>query len=339
MKKILFMKYPQITSYPTQANMLAGMPDNEHLIWYFEHSLNMYSLKQNVESSSYVGYFAPIPWKSNPWLKASELSYEIFNRNGMDIIEFVINNIDLGYYTFLYLNRYYLKDAPGYQFRYNHHDILIYGYDTENKEIYYADIHRKYDFFVASFEEIRNAYATLDLELLSRGTGYAQNITIFKPQKPDWYRFDVKKTIVQLEDYLYGKTSYEGYCSGIYIYYERYKDEGNFIFGLNVYDYLESYGKLNTENKYFDFRGYHALHDHMKLILLLVTYLSKNRYCSCKYVEMYEGLSEDTLSLRNKIIKCRLSQKEIDVTSWLQKLKSKEKEALENLLDELRNQK
>jgi len=158
---------------------------------------------------------------------------------------------------------------------------------------------------------------------------------MFKPRYLDWYRYDVRKTIIQLEDYLYGKTSYEGYCSGIYIYYEMHKDEEEFIFGLNVYDYLESYNNLNCLNDHFDIRGYHALHDHMKLMLLLVKYLYKNNYCSDSCIKDYEELSGNTLILRNKITKCIISQKYLDIVSWLEQLKSKEKETLENILKEL----
>ena len=36
-------------------------------------------------------------------------------------------------------------------------------------------MHGKYKFFIASFEKVRNAYVSLDLELLSEGTGYAMH--------------------------------------------------------------------------------------------------------------------------------------------------------------------
>ena len=59
------------------------------------------------------------------------LSKEILDANDINIIDFIINGLRIGYYSDIWLDTFYIPGKPGYGERHMTHGILIYGYNSD----------------------------------------------------------------------------------------------------------------------------------------------------------------------------------------------------------------
>ncbi len=281
MKKILYMQYPPITSYPTHANLLACLSQYEdYLEWFFENYMNIYTnTHPDYIDGSYVDFFAPIPWRSNPHLHSQRLSRELFDVMKTGLVDFFINAIDQGNYIFLYLNRFYLSASYTYQKNNDVHDVFIYGYDKDSKLFNIADFfaYSKYTLATASFDEITSAYKGYndDWKESEFDLRNVDGIVLIKPLLSAAYSYKVTNTLQGLKDYLGGTTTSGCYSFGYRIdcEYDEFHSLKN-SFGVNIYHYLEKYLiSLGTCDQYIDYRGFYVIYEHKKLLKLYLEYL------------------------------------------------------------------
>lgn len=59
------------------------------------------------------------------------LSKEILDANNINIIDYIINGLRIGYYSDIWLDTFYIPGKPGYGERHMTHGILIYGYNSD----------------------------------------------------------------------------------------------------------------------------------------------------------------------------------------------------------------
>lgn len=317
MKKKLYMEYPPITSYPTHANLLSCLSQHDnYLVWYFENYMNIFTNnKLDKIMDNYVDFFAPIPWKSNPFLYSQSFSRELFATMETDIINFLINAINQGNYIFLYLNRFYLSAAYSYQKNDDVHDVFIYGYDNEKKIFNIADffVNNKYSFATATFDEISWAYDKYnddwkDGEVDIRNV---DGIILVKPLPFTAYSYTVTDTLQGLKDYLCSTTS-----SGRYLYgyrldceYDEFFEVKN-CFGLNIYSFLEEYLKtIDSDNPHIDLRGFYIIHEHKKLLSLYLDYLEKKWMLDVSELRnLLKPVIEETKNLYAMVLKLILTR-------------------------------
>lgn len=60
-----------------------------------------------------------------------KLSKEILNANNINIIDYIINGLKIGYYSDIWLDTFYIPGKSGYGERHMSHGILIYGYNSD----------------------------------------------------------------------------------------------------------------------------------------------------------------------------------------------------------------
>lgn len=339
MKKELYMKYPPITSYPTHANLLACLSQHEnYLVWYFENYMNIFT--NNLFDKiidNYVDFFAPIPWKSNPFILSQNLSRELFDVMETDIIKFLINAIDQGNYIFLYLNRFYLSASHSYQKIDDVHDVFIYGYDKGKKLFNIADffLDNKYVFATASFDEIARAYHEYNDDWKDGDVDIrnVEGIILIKPLPFAAYSYTVNDTIQGLKDYLGGTTNSGRYIHGFKLdcEYDDFYEVKNCL-GLNIYSFLMEYLKtVDASYSYVDIRGFYMIYEHKILLNLYLDYL-ENKWSLdvSRLKDMLTPVLQKTKLLYTKVLKFSLT-KNLDFDDIFHKLPLSDKMML-NLL-------
>lgn len=65
-----------------------------------------------------------------------KISGDILSANNINVIEYIINGLKIGYYSDIWLDTYYIPGKPGYNERHMSHGLLIYGYDSKSKEFH-----------------------------------------------------------------------------------------------------------------------------------------------------------------------------------------------------------
>lgn len=298
MKKILPMKYPEITSYSIQSNVLSIIANYEETLpWYHSHFVQLCCDKQSLM----IGF---TDWAHNDTIFVPRQHVDnslIKNKWESNICEFLINSINLDFYNYFYIDEYYIPDSNAYQSYKFVHNVFVYGYDIEEEIFFIAGSLKdgKYMFTRCTFTELENAYKSVSqIEDLLGG------VTMYKYKKIS-VDFDLNFVANSIIEYLYSKNSFQ-YDKRLHIY----KDE--FIYGISVYQHLDDYLSrlLHGEDKKIDKRPFHALWDHKKCMLSRIKYMGTNNFlknADSLFVK-YQIIERETLYHRNAILKYSLTK-------------------------------
>lgn len=79
-------------------------------------------------------------------------------RNVKDIVDLLIDRINENWYSILFLDHYYIRGTFAYRAWHNLHEMLIYGYDKEQKLFKAITYNRKMCIISISFEELQNEF-------------------------------------------------------------------------------------------------------------------------------------------------------------------------------------
>lgn len=66
-------------------------------------------------------------------LDCRKVTKDIIQSNNIEIIDYIINGLKIGYYSDIWLDTYYIPGKPGYRSDHMTHGLLIYGYKASDK--------------------------------------------------------------------------------------------------------------------------------------------------------------------------------------------------------------
>lgn len=339
LRKELPMIYPNITSYPKHANMLACVGQYENSIqWFYNYYVQLHTGKNPENQGGFIDFCAPQAWRGCPWFHTQKIDRSFMIKGWNSASKFILDCIDSDYYIYLYLDQFYIPDSWAFQTQHFPHDSFIYGYDCYNKQINIADFYKysKYSFSTASFSQIDEACR--DEELL-HANDQLGGIILVKPTKYDYFNFDLKLLKALIEDYLQSKVSSKSYTDNYRI--EVGDNRGWWAYGLEVYSHFIKFLEYVVQQKVaLDIRGFQVLIDHKTLMLSRIKFLAEQKLLTSVdsiYVE-YEAIKNECVKIRNIAIKCYVT----DNVKGIQKIiddipviVEKERNVLEKLLDNL----
>lgn len=253
MKKILPIKTPVISGFPVTGHMLSILQNyNEVWPWVLNNYIQLFSAGYEIN----IDYF-DINMENCPFLLCNIIDKRIILKNS-SILNFIIDVIDNGYYLTFQLDTSQIS-------KYNYatfHDPLIYGYDTDNQEIYFADHFRHgiYSFSSCSFDEMINATKGESINNLEER--FKRDYDVFKLIKYDttWcnYKIEISNDFEKRFDFLpmRVKDSFEDYIKGTATrnwftrapYLSFYEEEKHY-FGMECYQLMKLLVEKNWEEK------------------------------------------------------------------------------------------
>ena len=310
--KILPMNKPIISTYSTEANMLAVFASDEQaMAWFFENYFQVFT-NGRFEFSSYIDFWAALPWHSCPFFETYE--YDLNFDFDFDVLDVFINAINDGFYVFLPLNQAYIEGAGFYGDSDRVHETFVYGYDLAKKIFYIADFFDQgYSFIEASFKEIKASYTGVR-SLVNRNDALS-NMILMKFKKNEKYIFDLNNYKKNINDYLLSKPTIDPLLTYRQYYFDHAKEH---IFGMSVYDFLISlinkiyYADIPVIRKNIDFRGFHMMYEHKNLTLYALRYMIHQKYLceESSFLDICTHMIDETLILRNLTLKFNQSKNE-----------------------------
>jgi hypothetical protein len=198
--------------------------------WFYERFLNIFSLtdRNGFLTMDYLECWAPY----------REIINEISLGAGLmekenDIIRFVNEKVDQGYYINIAVDEYYLPGKIKYKTSHFIHHMLVYGYDNAGKKIKAVgfDSNNVFDALTFDYEDFTQAYEQGKL-IYTESAPWASRtaVQMFYSNGFDRpYPFNPKKVVKQLHDYLYS----EGDDTVIY-YWALGKE--CITYGFKIYD-------------------------------------------------------------------------------------------------------
>jgi hypothetical protein len=222
---------PMITAYPRHANFLSILQrDILKLDWFFENYIQLQINKKDIENELklefHIGYDTLSIIKYCPAISYTLFQRDLIHKAYDDIIDFIIDYIDKGYYLYFLVNTAHIS---AYTNTYkSNHDLMVYGYDKDKKEIYAADFFDlKYSQESISFEELRKGYK--DLLPFNMVEAYIERHKYIKTRYPELEAFCRKCIFVSLLNCIYRAYSERSF--------DLYKKELNDIIGIvKTYD-------------------------------------------------------------------------------------------------------
>lgn len=313
--KILKVCYPFIKCYPHHANLWATIGDSDY---------KTCALSTNYLQLVYDRLWNRIDFNNGLDIVEFVRNYPLINMKCYDtsLIEehwgyyskFVVDCIDNGFYVYLIIDRYYIaayKDKYG---RHSVHDMMIYGYDMEQKLFMVADyFDNQYDYQKITFHELDQARKSVgDSDWLKGVYTWKKNEEIFHGVN---YQIDEIKSLLQ-------KFIWEKKTPALTQYSCQIRDdEDRFIYGLGVYDELINNIEKNCIVKNnLDIRQPYVAYEHK-------VYLSK----LCSELNHFSVLKN--FKNHNKTIKAMQQKWEIILSYYIKYNLSKE----EKLIDKMKN--
>lgn len=353
-KKLLKICDPPIKLYLNHSYILSVLLTNEKaLSWVYSNYIQITYFKDFIKREKFsVNFFLGNMSKyfyNIPFLDVRTLDKEFFKVHFKNVTKFIINSINSNYYIMTIVDEFYIKEKASYNLEHFMHLIMINGYDLEKKCFYIAgfDINRIYKKQEVSFEEFNKSffsdqgynknirdnflmlYKTEDYENIKFPQ---KNFNVFK------YEFDIEHVKLSLMEYLNSKCS----SDKLRMYANPIEELG---YGIGVYLHLIKYLRYIIDNKkieIIDFRGFHGLLEHKKLMINRIKYMKNNKYLfqSHSIIEEFQDIAKDVNILRNLIFKFNIKPNHtlldtcVDI---IEKLKTKEHVAISTLIEKIDN--
>lgn len=350
MNIVLPISYPTITSYPGRANIFAISEKNNIVKpWLMENYIMTESLYMENRKECDIDFFIkPLicyrnntaletQYVFNPYLKVTTI--ETFFIPNEELINFIISNLERGYYLSIGVNTGYIN-AYDQQIL---HPIFIYGSNTLNNELYIADFFRngKYSFEKCTFCEMKKAIENYDDSLITwGGHPYKQStISLIKIDDGFIYEFDANRLADNILEYL----NLKGNVEVIFSETNKLASETAYRkFGIRHYDNMLNYIEkcIEREEVVNNIRLFHVFYDHKKILRQRVNYLRESGYCCNSLLKDVDQIVNEALIIRNCILKDMISGKNmglINVYDKLYGLKVKERNLLLRTIDIIRN--
>ncbi|TXK84590.1 hypothetical protein [Paenibacillus sp. N3.4] len=332
-KLILPVNQPYIAVMPEHAHVFAILGDYEAFKpWCLSNFIQVFN--NGLEAKSLIRFYDDhrlltfCPWIQGQLL--NKLSVEYWHSH---IIHFLKDCIDQGYYVVALLDSLFIKSFKGITGN-RPHLTMIYGYDLMEKTFYIADFfEHKYEFSHATFEEIEQAYTSIEYDQKSH---YTANIILMTKRQASNYSFDIQNVTTLLMDYLDSKNTSR--------FFSMYSNNLNPAkFGVSTYNNLLSLidTSIDSNYSYIDRRPFQLLSEHKHLMQIRTNYLIENGYMdrNDKLSEELSLIINECLIIRNLILKYNMtkSQKILEsIKPRIMNVIQTEKYALEQLIDQIK---
>jgi hypothetical protein len=278
---------------------------NKNLLpWYYQHYIQTITwLPEGGSNYTEYGYEF-----LSELIEPTLLDYEFMNKE-TNILEFVINKINSGFYIIINLDEFYLPQKSSYGTRHFVHPALVYGYDNVNfkmKAIGFDSlsainkIEFGYDAFFKAFEKGK-------LYNMNGAEGKPAVFLIKLKEYEHEYPFDIKKFLRELHDYIFSEFD----PAKEYFYKEVYKKTA-VRFGFDAYDVLINSLKVTYENtELIEYSSFHFIWEHKKGIYKRLEYVALKYNIAGRFIELlneYESIVKLADKARHVLLKNIMSK-------------------------------
>ena len=296
MRKELPLTVPPINGLQYIANPLAIiLNDEQGWTWFFCDYVQLIWYKEEKLLSFYNKYINEIP-TCIPCLEFQCLEKKFAIKN-INVIQFMIDAINEGWYIFSSYDEQYIPNTYGYsQKKCWYHDFMMHGYDLDKREFFFTIYTKrgKYERNVVEFDKFLEGF------LNSQSTNFQFNrINLFRKNEKYVFYFDKEELIKQMEWYI------ESRCEDVKYTVPYWHEEK--VYGLKVYDYIIDIFK-EVDNSIWDMRMLHMLWEHKKCMKMRIDYMISHKIIkeNVDLVTMFEEMEHKAEQLKLIQLKMRI---------------------------------
>ncbi|MHB8062513.1 MAG: TubC N-terminal docking domain-related protein [Ruminiclostridium sp.] len=258
----------------------------KYLPWYYSNFIQIFSFT-NENGYIELNYLEPRDCCSEI-VDMICLGYPLLKKVE-NIIDYIIENINMGYYLIINVDEYYLPNKWAYEKLHFIHSSLIYGYDNKEKQLkaigfkqnIFTEITFDYTQFIQAYENGRIHYKD------SAPWCEWSAIQLMRPKKFELeYPFSNESFLKELKSYLFS------IGDSIKLYSFEYY-ENRVEFGFQVYDVIiKNLENLIQGNITMDYRPIHLIGEHKKCIYDRIGYVISRNNLTGEIVKLHEEYME-----------------------------------------------
>ncbi|MFD2614577.1 hypothetical protein [Paenibacillus gansuensis] len=230
--------------------------------WVYSNYFQLYCNSNFNEQNLFYDYLIDTV-KVNPYVDYQLIEKNTFDSLGYNLIEYIIEMINQGYYIMIKMDMYYITNRFASNHLHYYHNELISGYDMQTG-----------NFLIYGFgKKGKLTLSSIDFGSFIKSTRRSPNFTLLKSiEHPQDYEFDIKLIIKEIAEYLnYNKS-------------ENILYDTNVVYGVNTYDIIIKFIKdylsdsLNNSiySSFFRIRKQiYVLWEHKKIMLDRILFYEK----------------------------------------------------------------
>lgn len=287
MRKELPLTTPPINGLQYIANPLAIILNDESAwAWFFSDYVQLIWYKDEKLLSFYNKYINEIP-TCIPCLEFQCLDKK-FVIEKMNVIQFMIDAINEGWYIFSSYDEQYIPNTFGYSKKSWYHDFMMQGYDLDKHDFFFTIYTKrgKYERNVVDFDQFLEGF------LNSQSNDFQFNrVNLFRLKTGYEFRFDIMELIKQIKCYIESKCEDTKYTVP---YWHQEK-----IYGLDIYSYIINIFK-SGDKLINDKRMLHMLWEHKKCMQMRIDYMIRHSIIKAddNLVGMFETIEKKAQQLK-----------------------------------------
>lgn len=273
MKKVLPMGKPLINSFPQHGHIfsITSAQSDNYIPWVYNSYVQLYA-RAHFNTGLRIEYAIPDSHSRIFGVKRDVVSKELALEAWGGIINFARCYIDHDFYVYGLLD---VSQISAYRMQHFFaHSPLLYGYDDEKEEIYFADNYGNgsYSTGVATYQEVVAA----EDELQRNQGGISGGFCCLKYNAEE-FRFQFEKELYRdlLIDYIEQKDSYGRWLKPGFIR----KADDHRRWGIGIYSLMQKYlDHMLQEGRRMDQRGFYIQKEHKKLLQQSIAYVLGNNW-------------------------------------------------------------
>ncbi|MFD1886720.1 hypothetical protein [Paenibacillus wenxiniae] len=323
---------PDIHGYLCNAYPLSvAMQHQSAEAWFYSNYIQLICAGNFPEGKFFSFYTSNLSWYdfflSCPLINYQQIDYRFLDKYEDGLIGFICDSIHTGQYVYLYVDESYISHKKAYKKYPLPHEMLIFGYDKENRKFHVSGYNADIIFgeYEVNFEEFLLAFNNCDKTKNNR-----HYISLLEYNEKHTYRFDINlviQSLTELKDSLNSS-----------FHFRSLSPPSNWIYGLSIYDHIIRYleYEIITLTEKIDVRIFHTLWEHKNVMVGRLKYMKENKYLnhSEKFIEKYTEIESISMTLRSIAMMYNLNDNPARIGSLIEKLKEL-KQMEESILSEL----
>ncbi|MDR1299763.1 MAG: hypothetical protein LBJ84_05875, partial [Oscillospiraceae bacterium] len=248
-----------------------------------------------------------------PYLNLYEIPSELVAARKESFVSHIKQAIDLDMYIFAYIDSSKIEQYM--KLNLDLHEIFIYGYNDEEKLIYFADFPIndtvKYERSICSYEEIEDAFTSI----MDFAYPLTKPIGLIKYTNSSPYEFDLSYVRNSIKEYIYPNRNiaenYNNYAMSLFKFLDW---KTKTYIGVDVYDFFINHiNSALTKGYPLGVEMFHGLYDHKEMMLKRIDHFVEKGYMSADKLAIsneYVAIKDRALAIRNLVLKYRLQKKD-----------------------------
>lgn len=275
--------------------LCAILPYDKYLPWYYSNFIQIFSYVDKKEKFI-IDYMEPCSC-SGEIMHVVNLAFHLL-KHKENIINFIVEKINLGYYLIMFVDEYYLPNKWAYQTSHFVHSSLIYGYDSEKEQFLAIGFNQNMIFtkMVFDYTNFEEAYESAKIYYKDSAPWCELSaIQLMRPNNfEEEYPFSNERFLRELKDYLFSI----GDARRLYAF--MYSDN-RAEFGMQVYDAaIRNLENLFHGEATIDYRAMHLIWEHKKGIYDRIEYMISRNNLTGEIIALHKEYIQ-VINLSNNI--------------------------------------